>query len=146
MSIATEYDRPSITCWKSAEATVNKPTGGGEGALERGCGKSEWSGSPYLWGAVEAALDVRVHALVGAARGAEVDHLDARALGVPQQNVLRLEVTVDDIHLRGEARHKDMRKTCQLLHHGSHVLRQGSIRRDMSDGGIESGRKWSGSF
>lgn len=98
--------------------------------------------SPYLWGAVEAALDVRVHALVGAARGAEVDHLDARALGVPQQDVLRLEVTVDDIHLRKQTH----AKAGQLLRHERRLLSHRAIRRDMWDGGMESGSKWRGSF
>mmetsp|Transcript_3808 Transcript_3808/g.12719 ORF Transcript_3808/g.12719 Transcript_3808/m.12719 type:complete len:418 (-) Transcript_3808:936-2189(-) len=53
----------------------------------------------HLGGAVEARLDVRVHALVRAAGGPKVDDLDGRPLGVPQQDVLRLEVAVDHGHL-----------------------------------------------
>eukprot|EP00964_Phaeocystis_antarctica_P151459 scaffold119065_cov63-Phaeocystis_antarctica.AAC.1 len=50
----------------------------------------------HLGGAVEARLDVRVDRLAVAARGAEVDELDGGAPRVPQQDVLRLEVAVDD--------------------------------------------------
>lgn len=61
---------------------------------------SLWGVAAYLWGPVEAALDVGVHALVAAARGAEVDHLDARPLGVAKEDVLGLQVAVDDVNLQ----------------------------------------------
>jgi hypothetical protein len=49
----------------------------------------------HLGRAVEAGLDVGVHLLVGEARGAKVDDLDARPLGVDHQDVFGLEVAVD---------------------------------------------------
>ena len=53
----------------------------------------------YLRGAVEPGLDVLVHALRGVAAGAEVDDLDRGALRVAEQDVLRLEVAVDHVHV-----------------------------------------------
>lgn len=37
--------------------------------------------------------------VVGAAGASEVDDLDVGPLGVLEENVLRLEITVDDVHL-----------------------------------------------
>ena len=45
-------------------------------------------------------MDVGGHALVGPARRSKVDDLDAAALGVPQQDVLGLQIAVDDVDLR----------------------------------------------
>lgn len=48
--------------------------------------------------AIESALDVLVHPLVGKARTAKINHLDGTLFRVSQQNVLWLQIAVDHIH------------------------------------------------
>ena len=52
-----------------------------------------------LWCPVEPALDVGVDALVRQAAAAKVNHLDDRAVGLTEHDVLRLEVTVHNVEV-----------------------------------------------
>lgn len=65
-----------------------------------------------LRAAVEAALHVGVHALVDKAAAAKVNDLDCRALGLHQQDVLWLQVTVDQVVLAQEPKTKRAGKQC----------------------------------
>jgi len=56
----------------------------------------------HLWAAVEAALHVGVHALIDEAAAAKVNDLDGGALRLHQQDILRLQVTVDQLVLSEE--------------------------------------------
>lgn len=59
----------------------------------------------YFRSAIKSTLDIFVHAFVRMTRATEVNYLYCATLRISQQNILRLEVTVDDIDLGG--RHEE---------------------------------------
>ena len=68
-----------------------------------------------LGAAVEPALNVLIDALAELARGTEVDNLDRTSLGVAEENILWLQITMDNFQLgRGEEEERSGDLLCKF--------------------------------
>ena len=50
-----------------------------------------------LWSPVKPTLNVRVDLLIDKARASKINHLDSRFVSGLKQNVLRLQITMDNV-------------------------------------------------